>query len=115
MLSLTDNDLSVTLMWLENDRRNHILWYSFGLAKLVNQIGRPDLYIGVTKQRKCFVGSEKSRVMTFLVFHGVMGGDQEYLFADGVASELVTISNFTIQIQLLHYLHVMKSLRISEN
>ncbi|KAJ6977788.1 hypothetical protein NC653_029628 [Populus alba x Populus x berolinensis] len=41
--------------------------------ELVNQIGRPDLYIGVTKQRKCFVGSEKSRVMTFLVFHGVMG------------------------------------------
>ncbi|KAI9384717.1 hypothetical protein POPTR_012G100500v4 [Populus trichocarpa] len=52
--------------------------------ELVNQIGRPDLYIGVTEQRKCFIGSEKSRVMTFLVFHGVMGGDQEYLFADGV-------------------------------
>jgi hypothetical protein len=32
-----------------------------------------------------------------------------------LASELVTISNFTIQIQPLHYLHVMKSLRISEN
>ncbi|KAJ6748387.1 F-BOX ONLY PROTEIN 22 [Salix purpurea] len=51
--------------------------------ELVDQIGRPDLYIGVTEQRKCLIGSEKSRVLTFLVFHGVMGGDQEYLFADG--------------------------------
>ncbi|XP_052303589.1 F-box/LRR-repeat protein At5g63520 isoform X2 [Populus trichocarpa] len=52
--------------------------------ELVNQVGHPDLYIGVTEQRRCFIGSQKSRVMTFLVFHGVMGGDQEYLFADGV-------------------------------
>ncbi|KAJ6386822.1 hypothetical protein OIU78_016700 [Salix suchowensis] len=51
--------------------------------ELVDQIGRPDLYIGVTEQRKCLIGSEKSRVLTFLVFHGVMGGDQEYLFVDG--------------------------------
>ncbi|KAL3571290.1 hypothetical protein D5086_028539 [Populus alba] len=52
--------------------------------ELVNQVGHPDLYIGVTEQRHCFIGSHKSRAMTFLVFHGVMGGDQEYLFADGV-------------------------------
>ncbi|KAJ6672224.1 SKP2-LIKE FIST C DOMAIN FIST DOMAIN N-TERMINAL ISOFORM 1 [Salix viminalis] len=51
--------------------------------ELVDQIGRPDLYIGVTEQRKCLIGSEKSRVLTFLVFHGVTGGDQENLFADG--------------------------------
>ncbi|KAF9671728.1 hypothetical protein SADUNF_Sadunf12G0078500 [Salix dunnii] len=67
--------------------------------ELVGQIGRSDLYIGVTEQRKCLIGSEKSRVLTFLVFHAVTGpfsnilfssnwllvirGDEEYLFADG--------------------------------
>ncbi|CAK7336744.1 unnamed protein product [Dovyalis caffra] len=54
------------------------------VQQLANNVGCPDLYIGVTEQRRCFVGSEKSRMMTFLVFHGVMGGDQEYLFANGV-------------------------------
>ncbi|KAF9671727.1 hypothetical protein SADUNF_Sadunf12G0078400 [Salix dunnii] len=51
--------------------------------RLVNPIGRPDLYIGVTEQRQCLIGSEKSRVLKFLVFHAVTGVKQEYLSADG--------------------------------
>lgn len=43
------------------------------MLQFENQIGFPVPYIGVTKQRKCFVGSEKSRLMTFLVFHEIMG------------------------------------------
>uniref|UniRef100_A0A5B7C7D5 FIST C-domain domain-containing protein n=1 Tax=Davidia involucrata TaxID=16924 RepID=A0A5B7C7D5_DAVIN len=42
------------------------------------------LYIGVMKRRKCSIGSEKARWVTSLAFHEVMGGDEEYLFVNGV-------------------------------
>ncbi|KAJ8752670.1 hypothetical protein K2173_005559 [Erythroxylum novogranatense] len=51
---------------------------------LGNRIECPALFIGVTRRRKCIIGSEKSRFMTSLAFHAVIGGDEEYLFADGV-------------------------------
>ncbi|KAL3519026.1 hypothetical protein ACH5RR_021615 [Cinchona calisaya] len=40
------------------------------------------LYIGVKKRRKCSIGLEKVRWMTFLEFHEVMGGDEEYLYVN---------------------------------
>ncbi|KAF5732229.1 hypothetical protein HS088_TW18G00920 [Tripterygium wilfordii] len=51
---------------------------------LENRIGRPELYVGVVRRRKCSIGLEKPRSLTSLAFHGVVGGDEEYLYADGV-------------------------------
>ncbi|PON77263.1 FIST C domain containing protein [Parasponia andersonii] len=42
-----------------------------------------DLYIGVTKRRNCSIRSEKSRLITSLSFHGLVGGDEEYLYVSG--------------------------------
>ncbi|KAL5543881.1 hypothetical protein UlMin_007665 [Ulmus minor] len=44
----------------------------------------PDLYIGVNKRRNCSTGSEKPRLITSLSYHGVVGGDEEYLYLNGV-------------------------------
>ncbi|KAF5476531.1 hypothetical protein F2P56_003278 [Juglans regia] len=52
--------------------------------ELENRIESPDLYIGVTKRRKCCVGSEKPRSITSLAFHGVIGADEEYLYVNGI-------------------------------
>ncbi|KAL3596108.1 hypothetical protein D5086_007745 [Populus alba] len=50
-----------------------------------NELGnQTKLFIGVSEQRKCFVGPEKPRQMRSLAFHEVMGGDEEHLFVDGV-------------------------------
>ncbi|KAK6920508.1 hypothetical protein RJ641_014186 [Dillenia turbinata] len=51
--------------------------------EMENGIGCSDLYIGVTKRRKCSVGSEKVKMMTTLAFHEVQGGDESFLFVDG--------------------------------
>ncbi|KAJ9163910.1 hypothetical protein P3X46_023532 [Hevea brasiliensis] len=51
--------------------------------ELENRNGGADLYIGVTKLRKCSIEREKPRLMSYLAFHGVMGGDEEYLFVYG--------------------------------
>ncbi|KAJ4974526.1 hypothetical protein NE237_007700 [Protea cynaroides] len=42
-----------------------------------------DLYIGVTRRRKCFIGSEKGKFISSLAFHEIQGGDEEYLFVKG--------------------------------
>ncbi|KAJ7957228.1 F-box/LRR-repeat protein [Quillaja saponaria] len=52
--------------------------------ELENHIESPDLYIGVTKRRKCSIGSQRPRLQKFFAFHGVEGGDEEYLYVDGV-------------------------------
>ncbi|KAG2678505.1 hypothetical protein I3843_11G005400 [Carya illinoinensis] len=52
--------------------------------ELENRIESPDLYIGVTKRRKCCVGSEKPGSITSLAFHGVKGADEEYLYVNGI-------------------------------
>ncbi|CAN1175247.1 F-box/LRR-repeat protein At5g63520 [Linum perenne] len=52
--------------------------------ELDNRAGCPDLYIGIIKRRKCSIGNEKSKPTTFLTFHGVIGGDEEYLYVDGL-------------------------------
>ncbi|XP_020540716.1 F-box/LRR-repeat protein At5g63520 isoform X2 [Jatropha curcas] len=51
--------------------------------ELEDRVGGTDLYIGVTKHRKCSVGTEKSRLISSLAFHGVMEADEEYLFVYG--------------------------------
>ncbi|CAK7351493.1 unnamed protein product [Dovyalis caffra] len=48
--------------------------------ELVNQT---ELFIGVSEQRQCFIGSEQPRMMKFLAFHEVKGGDGEHLFVNG--------------------------------
>uniref|UniRef100_A0A2N9EN35 F-box domain-containing protein n=1 Tax=Fagus sylvatica TaxID=28930 RepID=A0A2N9EN35_FAGSY len=57
--------------------------------ELENDIESPDLYIGVTKRRKCRIESKEKRWITSLVFHGVIDlainrGDEEYLYVSGV-------------------------------
>ncbi|KAK6261960.1 hypothetical protein QUC31_007776 [Theobroma cacao] len=52
--------------------------------EMENHTERVDLYIGVTRLRNCSVGSDKPRLMTSLALHGVVGGDEEYLYVDGV-------------------------------
>ncbi|KAK9995354.1 hypothetical protein SO802_020040 [Lithocarpus litseifolius] len=44
----------------------------------------PDLYIGVTKRRKYSIESEKTRLITSLALHGVIEGDEESLYVNGV-------------------------------
>ncbi|KAK1567825.1 hypothetical protein Q3G72_017191 [Acer saccharum] len=51
--------------------------------ELENRVASPELYIGVTKRRKCSIGSEKTGRITSLAFHGVARGDEEYLYVDG--------------------------------
>ncbi|KAL6181786.1 hypothetical protein ACLB2K_048435 [Fragaria x ananassa] len=43
-----------------------------------------DLYIGVKKRRSISTGSKKRRLVTSLDFHGVTGGDEEYLYVNDV-------------------------------
>ncbi|CAA0831744.1 Unknown protein [Striga hermonthica] len=52
--------------------------------ELGDRIQYPAFYIGVTKRRRCSVGKERVRRMQFLEFHEVLGGDEEYLFANSV-------------------------------
>ncbi|GER44525.1 F-box/LRR-repeat protein [Striga asiatica] len=52
--------------------------------ELGDRIQYPAFYIGVTKRRKCSVRMERVRQMQFLEFHEVLGGDEEYLFANSV-------------------------------
>ncbi|CAH9124444.1 unnamed protein product [Cuscuta epithymum] len=42
------------------------------------------LFIGVTKKRKCSVGMEKVKWITFQEFHEVLRGDEEYLYVNGL-------------------------------
>ncbi|KAF8390668.1 hypothetical protein HHK36_025195 [Tetracentron sinense] len=42
-----------------------------------------DLYVGVTKRRKCSIGSGKGRLVSSLAFHEVLGVDDEYLYVKG--------------------------------
>ncbi|XWS51433.1 hypothetical protein CRYUN_Cryun12cG0176200 [Craigia yunnanensis] len=51
-------------------------------ASMENNMECNDLYIGVPHYH--FVGSDKPRLMTTLSLHGVVGGDEEYLYVDGV-------------------------------
>ncbi|KAI4329503.1 hypothetical protein MLD38_027885 [Melastoma candidum] len=53
-------------------------------AELVDRVEYPDLYIGVTKRRRYCIRAEKPKLVTSLAFHGVLGGDEEYLYVDGV-------------------------------
>lgn len=50
--------------------------------ELGQQVRFMALYIGVKKRRKCSVGPKKVRWLTFLEFHEVMGGDEEYLYVN---------------------------------
>ncbi|KAL3733039.1 hypothetical protein ACJRO7_022546 [Eucalyptus globulus] len=54
--------------------------------ELENRVEYPDVYIGVTKRRIYEVGAEKAKLMSFLSFHGVMGG-VEYLRVEGSGIE----------------------------
>lgn len=51
---------------------------------LDNHIESPDLYIGVIKHRKISTGAEKPMPRTCIAYHGVVGGDEEYLYVDGI-------------------------------
>ncbi|TKY73659.1 F-box/LRR-repeat protein [Spatholobus suberectus] len=51
---------------------------------LDNHIEAPDLYIGVIKHRKLSTGAEKPMPRTCIAYHGVVGGDEEYLYVDGI-------------------------------
>ncbi|XP_027332897.1 F-box/LRR-repeat protein At5g63520 [Abrus precatorius] len=49
-----------------------------------NHIESPDLYIGVIKQRKFSIGAEKPFPRTCIAYHGIVGGDEEYLYVEGI-------------------------------
>ncbi|ESW09893.1 hypothetical protein PHAVU_009G165200 [Phaseolus vulgaris] len=51
---------------------------------LDNHIESPDLYIGVIKHRKFSTGAEKPMPRTCVAYHGIVGGDEEYLYVDGI-------------------------------
>ncbi|KAE9608585.1 hypothetical protein Lal_00020779 [Lupinus albus] len=51
---------------------------------LENHIESPDLYIGVVKHRKFSIGVGKPMPRTCIAYHGVVGGDEEYLYVDGI-------------------------------
>ncbi|EXB25253.1 F-box/LRR-repeat protein [Morus notabilis] len=51
---------------------------------LEDHVDSSDLYIGVTKRRNCSIGSERPRIITFLSFYGIVGGDEEYLYVNGL-------------------------------
>ncbi|KAJ1386208.1 FIST, C-domain, partial [Sesbania bispinosa] len=61
---------------------------------LENRIEAPDLYIGVTKHRKVSIGAEKPMPRTCVAYHGVVGGDEEYLYVDGIG--IKTGDNFQV-------------------
>ncbi|KAL5717493.1 hypothetical protein ACHQM5_010483 [Ranunculus cassubicifolius] len=42
-----------------------------------------DLYIGVSKRRKCSIGLEKPKLISSTSFHAIAGGDEEYLYVNG--------------------------------
>ncbi|KAL7099310.1 hypothetical protein ACP275_09G075700 [Erythranthe tilingii] len=74
--------------WLTGSRetaRQHLDGESI-LEEIYDQLGDrilyPAFYVGVTKRRKCSVGTEKVRRMQFHEFHEVLGGDEEYLFVN---------------------------------
>ncbi|OMO84148.1 hypothetical protein CCACVL1_10977 [Corchorus capsularis] len=52
--------------------------------EMENHLEYADVYIGVTKRRKCSVGSDKPKLMTSLALHGVERGDEEYLYVNGI-------------------------------
>ncbi|XP_054821580.1 F-box/LRR-repeat protein At5g63520 [Prosopis cineraria] len=62
--------------------------------ELANHIETPELYIGVFKRRKLSIGSEKPRQGTSIAFHGVVKGDEEYLYVDGVGLKTGDIFQF---------------------
>ncbi|OMP07711.1 hypothetical protein COLO4_07120 [Corchorus olitorius] len=51
--------------------------------EMENHLEYADVYIGVTKRRKCSVGSDKTKLMISLELHGVERGDEEYLYVYG--------------------------------
>uniref|UniRef100_A0A0R0KAC4 FIST C-domain domain-containing protein n=1 Tax=Glycine max TaxID=3847 RepID=A0A0R0KAC4_SOYBN len=51
---------------------------------LDNHVESPDLHIGVIKHRKLSTGAEKPMPRTCISYHGVVGGDEEYLYVDGI-------------------------------
>ncbi|XP_008239495.1 PREDICTED: F-box/LRR-repeat protein At5g63520 [Prunus mume] len=53
-----------------------------------------DLYVGVIKRRNISMGSEKPRMITSLEFHGVVGGDDEYLYVSGVGIKTADYFHF---------------------
>ncbi|CAN6585586.1 unnamed protein product [Malus baccata var. baccata] len=62
--------------------------------ELGNHADSSDLYIGVTKRRKISIGSEKPRWITSLEYHGVVGGDDQYLYVSGVGIKTGDYFNF---------------------
>ncbi|XP_074278513.1 F-box/LRR-repeat protein At5g63520 isoform X1 [Silene latifolia] len=50
----------------------------------VDPIFNYDLYIGVTKRRKYSFGGEKVKALTFLSYHPVQQGDEQYLYVRGL-------------------------------
>lgn len=54
------------------------------LADIDMEMFDSDLYIGVTKRRKCSIGSEKVKCVTSLVYHPVQDADEEYLYVCGL-------------------------------
>ncbi|CAK8568108.1 unnamed protein product [Lathyrus sativus] len=61
---------------------------------LENHIEPPELYIGVTKNRKVSIGAEKPTPRTCIAYHGVVGGDEEYLYVDGMGIKTGDIFRF---------------------
>ncbi|KAG5031909.1 hypothetical protein GLYMA_06G168700v4 [Glycine max] len=61
---------------------------------LDNHIESPDLYIGVIKHRKLSTGAEKPMPRTCIAYHGVVGGDEEYLYVDGIGIKTGDIFQF---------------------
>ncbi|XP_057423964.1 F-box/LRR-repeat protein At5g63520-like isoform X2 [Lotus japonicus] len=61
---------------------------------LENQIESPELYIGVIKHRKFSIGAEKPMPRTSIAYHGVVGGDEEYLYVDGIGIKTGDIFQF---------------------
>ncbi|XP_058786372.1 F-box/LRR-repeat protein At5g63520 isoform X2 [Vicia villosa] len=61
---------------------------------LENHIEPPELYIGVTKNRKVSIGAEKPMPRTCIAYHGVVGGDEEYLYVDGMGIKTGDIFQF---------------------
>ncbi|KAF9618150.1 hypothetical protein IFM89_000553 [Coptis chinensis] len=55
----------------------------FSISSKMSHASDNDLYIGVTKRRKCSVGSEKKKLVSTLAFHEVSRGDEEYLYVVG--------------------------------
>ncbi|KAL9384204.1 hypothetical protein Peur_024527 [Populus x canadensis] len=49
-------------------------------SELVN---KTELFIGVSKQRQCVIGSENPKLLRSLALHQVKGGDGEHLFVSG--------------------------------